>query len=56
MEETNKIEIELEISNAEEFENQLKDIEKIVDRIKDKFEEIVNKQKLLTENIQSEVK
>lgn len=56
MEKTNVIKIELELSNSEEFKNQLKEIEEMVDNINDKFEEVVNKQKLLTENIQSGIK
>lgn len=56
MEQHDTIQIGLEISNIEEFKDHLKDIEETVDRIKDKFDEAVSKQKLLSENIQLEVK
>lgn len=56
MEQQDTIRIGLEISNIEEFKGQLKDIEETVDRIKDKFDEVVSKQKLLSEINQLEVK
>lgn len=56
MKQQDTIQIGLEISNLDEFKNQLKEIEEIIDCIENKFDEVVSKQKLLTEIIQSEVK